>query len=457
LRGCLELEKRCHFVSGSTIKLVTVHITQDASTTFGGARVGTFDSGREPCAAARLIGSIAIGTGTMLKVGIALLAGATLAVGSAILGVGSAVAAPDDVCVPTNLWFNTGGSSKELYEYSPAGVQLFSVALNPSSNYGDIGFDANGTLYAIQFTAVNPKIVILNTTTGVATAGVTVTGIVSGVSYNALSALPNGNLLLGSSYLSTIYEVNPATGVATLYDTYPTGVTSAGDFVGLAGGDILAIANQGAATVLFRIHPNLTMTEVGTVPAAYGAAESANVVYLAGANGDIYSLNTIPTAPSTAALTPDATVSTGGLGFYGASSVQDANGAACGVPPTITSAAPAAGGVRVPYHQTVSASGSTTIVFATTTGVLPAGLSLDPNTGVISGVPTTVGSYTYTVTASNDFGTASATYTTTISDTLPTTGVDTGFPLSIAAMALLFGVGLLGWSRRRGRKSRSAE
>lgn len=40
---------------------------------------------------------------------------------------------------------------------------------------------------------------------------------------------------------------------------------------------------------------------------------------------------------------------------------------------------------------------------------LPAGLSLDPMTGVISGTPTTVGNYTVTLSASNDNGTANQT------------------------------------------------
>ncbi|MCL2778959.1 MAG: putative Ig domain-containing protein [Polyangiaceae bacterium] len=48
--------------------------------------------------------------------------------------------------------------------------------------------------------------------------------------------------------------------------------------------------------------------------------------------------------------------------------------------------------------------------FAVTTGSLPPGLSLNPTTGVISGTPTTGGSYTFTVTASNSVGHDSKTF-----------------------------------------------
>jgi hypothetical protein len=81
------------------------------------------------------------------------------------------------------------------------------------------------------------------------------------------------------------------------------------------------------------------------------------------------------------------------------------------VAPVITSGSPAASivaGSR--FSFTVAASGTAPITFGLTAGVLPTGLTLDPATGVVSGTPTTAGSFSYTVTASNAGGTATADY-----------------------------------------------
>lgn len=55
-----------------------------------------------------------------------------------------------------------------------------------------------------------------------------------------------------------------------------------------------------------------------------------------------------------------------------------------------------------PYSETVLASGGTMpYTYAVTSGALPTGLVLDPNTGLISGTPTVAGSYDFTITATD--------------------------------------------------------
>jgi len=79
-----------------------------------------------------------------------------------------------------------------------------------------------------------------------------------------------------------------------------------------------------------------------------------------------------------------------------------------------TSLADGTGGVS--YLQTNTASGGMgTTTFAVTSGSLPAGLNLNTSNGVISGTPTSVGTNTFTVTATDVNGcTGSSSYTVTI-------------------------------------------
>ncbi|GEM_PF-3320941 len=77
--------------------------------------------------------------------------------------------------------------------------------------------------------------------------------------------------------------------------------------------------------------------------------------------------------------------------------------AACPVPPpVITSATSTTGTVGTPFSFTITATNSPTSFGA---APLPAGLSLNPTTGVISGTPTAAGTTDATVSASNECGT----------------------------------------------------
>ncbi len=71
-----------------------------------------------------------------------------------------------------------------------------------------------------------------------------------------------------------------------------------------------------------------------------------------------------------------------------------------GTAPSITSAAPAGGTVGTLYSHTYTADGTTPITYSVTSGSLPGGLTLDPS-GALGGTPTTGGTFTGVVTASN--------------------------------------------------------
>ena len=107
------------------------------------------------------------------------------------------------------------------------------------------------------------------------------------------------------------------------------------------------------------------------------------------------------------------------------------------IAPTITTESLPDGEVGTVYSQTLTATGDPTITWNVTSGTLPAGLTLDTNTGTISGTPTTANTYNFTVTATNDSGNDSKQFSLTI-DPKQTVSV-TGVTLDQAELSLYTG------------------
>jgi len=84
--------------------------------------------------------------------------------------------------------------------------------------------------------------------------------------------------------------------------------------------------------------------------------------------------------------------------------------------PVITSPLTATGQVGVAFSYTITATNNPTSYNATG---LPAGLSVNTSSGLISGTPTTAGTYSVTISATNAGGTGSATLTLTINPAKP--------------------------------------
>jgi YVTN family beta-propeller protein len=120
--------------------------------------------------------------------------------------------------------------------------------------------------------------------------------------------------------------------------------------------------------------------------------------------------------------------------------------------PAITSVAPPAASVGSAYSFTVAATGFPAPALALT-GALPAGLTFDPATGVISGTPTAAGVSSFTITASGFGDPASATYTLTVAAALAATGVDASTGIASGSLLLVVGVALVVAAGVRRRKS----
>lgn len=346
---------------------------------------------------------------------VAALAGAAMVTGSDGASAAPAGAAPAPTpaaCAGGGIWTTTGGADPALVEFSPAGTRLRSLAL--SREYYDVAFlDDGSTLLGIREDPddyAKTSLYTIDPRTGVETGARDVTGLPYSYNANALSSTPNGPLLVGGNNSAAIFQIDPVSGQATPFRaSFPVGFHSAGDFLSLADGDILAIgSDDSGVSTLFRIAPDGSVTQIGTVPETFGAAQSGATVFLPAADGTLYEIPSVPTAASNAPI-PVTSIASTGLDFYGASSSGD--GGLCAAATAGSSvSAPAPGGYSagqtVTLTTTVTNSGGLplTDVAATQNGITGDGAVGGPS-------PASIGSL-----APGASATTTTTYTLTQSD-----------------------------------------
>jgi len=98
-----------------------------------------------------------------------------------------------------------------------------------------------------------------------------------------------------------------------------------------------------------------------------------------------------------------------------------------GVPPTWTDKVLAGPTRNRRYTDSVTATGSGPITYAVTSGRLPAGLTIDPATGAVTGRATGTGIARFTITASNTYGTVAQAFRMTVAPTPRATAHGTVF------------------------------
>jgi len=337
-------------------------------------------------------------------------------------------------------------------------------------------------------------------------------GLSPGTSIRGFGGAPNGSVN-GTTHQTDADAAQAQRDTTTAYDVAAslsptqTGLTELNGLSlspGVYSGGALALADNGALTLagsadsvwVFQAASTLTIGSASRITIT-GGASSCNVFWQVGSSASVGTgaqFQGTVLAQQSVTATTGATVQGRLLARTGAvtldtNTITASTGCpAPGTPsettaPVITSGAPTTATAGTPYSYAVTATGTPTPTY-TATG-LPAGLTINGTTGVISSTPTTTGSSTVTITASNGTTpndtqtvvitvqpaatqsptpTPSAPATTPVTGATPTavagggttptgelafTGSDPTVPLGVAGALLLAGTGMAVIARRR--------
>lgn len=342
----------------------------------------------------------------------------------------------------------TLGVAASLVLLSTSGASAATVIDGPV----DLGTAASyGVLGASAVTNTGPSVVNgdlgLSPGTSITGFGAPSPGIVNGTVHRTDAAAAQAQRDTTTAYDVAASLTPTRSGLTQLTGLSLTPGVYSGGALSLSDNGALTLAGSADSVWVFQAASTLTIGS-GTRITITGGASSCNVFWQVGSSATIGTAaqfqGTVLARQSVTATT-EATVVGRLLARTGAVTLDtnritaSAGCPAAGTPsetpaPTITSGAPTTATVGQPYSYTVTATGTPSPTF-TATG-LPAGLTLDGTTGVVSGTPTAPGSSTVTITASN--GNAPDTTTTvtiTVRPAAPTASPSPSAPPAPTASA----------------------
>ncbi len=309
---------------------------------------------------------------------------------------------------------SSGGTTPKTWSIT-SGALPAGLSLNSSTGAITGTPGASGTA---NFTA---QVACCGGATGSRALGITV-NVAPSIS---TTSLPGGNV--GSGYSQTLaatggtgsytwsvsagalpagLSLNPSTGAIT-------GTPSAGgtaNFTAQAT-DSVGVSDTQALSILVQDGPAITTSSLAAV--TVGQAVSTSLASSGGVNPYTWSIASgalpagITLDPSTGALT--GTPTTAGTATFTAQ-VSDSNGRddtqaltwTVNAAPSITTTSLAETTIGTAYSQNVSVTGGTgSLTWSIASGALPAGLSLNPSTGAITGTSTATGTANFTMRATD--------------------------------------------------------
>ena len=310
----------------------------------------------------------------------------------------------------------TGGTGSYTFSVSvgsmPAGLSL-NAATGAITGTPTTAATSNFTITAADGLGAGARAYSVTMNAGVAVNPATLPNGAVGVAYSQTVTATGGNgsyaFSVSAGSLPAGLSLNAATGAIT--GTPTTAATSnftitATDGLGATGARAYSVTINAAITVNPATLPGGTLgTAYSQTVSATGGTGSYTFSVSAGSLPAGLSLNAatgaITGTPTTAATSNFTITATDGLGATGARAYSITVNAAITVNPSTLPTA-MLGSV---FTQTVTATGGTgSYVFSVSAGSLPAGLTLNAATGVISGTPTTAATSSFTITATDGGG-----------------------------------------------------
>src|SRR3954454_6474900 len=309
------------------------------------------------------------------------------------------------------------GLAALLFIALPAVAQ---ISLGTAQNFGVL---AGSTVTNTGATTVNGNVGV---SPGSAVTGFPPGGVVGGAihSTDAVAMQAQNDLTTAYNNIASTPCTVDLTGQDLGGLTLTPGVYCFSSSAQLTGALTLDALGNPNALFLFKIGSTLTTASNSSVTVINNGGNSCNKVYWqVGSSatlgtgtsfvGDILALTSIT-------LTTGANTNGRALARNGAVTLDTNNVNTCGVLAcpiiTVNPATLPNGNVGTAYSQTVSGSGGTApYTFTISSGALPTGLVLNSASGAITGTPTTAGTFTFTITATDANGcTGSRLYTISI-------------------------------------------